>query len=100
MYDIIVVGSRCAGAPTAMLFAGAGYRVLMLDRAKFPRDTLSTLYIHQPGIALLHRWGLLDALVASGCPPITSALHQVSDVRLQGCSQPVNGIRAAYAPRR
>jgi len=100
VYDIIVVGSRCAGAPTAMLFACAGYRVLMLDRAKFPRDTLSTLYIHQPGIALLHRWGLLDALVASGCPPITSALHQVNDVRLQGCSQPVNGIHAAYAPRR
>lgn len=100
MYDIIVVGARCAGAPTAMLFARAGYQVMMLDRAKFPRDALSTLYIHQPGIALLHRWRLLDALVASGCPPITSALHQVDGVRLQGCSQPVNGIRAAYAPRR
>ncbi|MFT7835819.1 NAD(P)/FAD-dependent oxidoreductase [Saccharothrix sp. BKS2] len=100
MYDIIVVGARCGGAPTAMLFARAGYRVLLLDRAKLPRDTLSTLYIHQPGIALLHRWGLLDALVGSGCPPITSALHQVEDVRLVGCSMPVNGIRAAYAPRR
>lgn len=100
MYDIIVVGARCAGAPTAMLLARTGYRVLLLDRARFPRDTLSTLYIHQPGVALLHRWGLLYALVASGCPPITSARHQVDDVRLEGCCLPVNGIRAAYAPRR
>jgi 2-polyprenyl-6-methoxyphenol hydroxylase-like FAD-dependent oxidoreductase len=100
VYDIIVVGARCAGAPTAMLFARAGYRVLMVDRAKFPRDTLSTLYIHQPGIALLSSWGVLDALIATGCPPITSALHQVDDVVLRGCSAPVNGIHAAYAPRR
>ncbi|WP_424186480.1 NAD(P)/FAD-dependent oxidoreductase [Actinokineospora sp. G85] len=100
MHDIIIVGARCAGAPTAMLFARAGYRVLLLDRATFPRDTLSTLYIHQPGIALLDRWGLRETLVESGAPPITSALHQVEDVVLRGCCAPVNGIRAAFAPRR
>ncbi|MCQ4080912.1 FAD-dependent monooxygenase [Streptomyces sp. RB6PN25] len=100
MYDVIVVGARCAGAPTAMLFARRGYRVLMVDRARFPRDTLSTLYIHQPGVALLHRWGLLDAVAATGCPPIEHAVHQVGDVRLEGCSWPVDGVRAAYAPRR
>ncbi len=100
MYDVIVVGARCAGAPTAMLFARAGYRVLMMDRAKFPRDTLSTLYIHQPGAAMLQRWGLLDAVIASGCPPVERAVHQVGDVRLEGCSWPVDGVRAAYAPRR
>ncbi|MEK8174062.1 hypothetical protein NKH77_49210 [Streptomyces sp. M19] len=36
MFDAIVVGARCAGAPTAMLLARAGYRVLVLDRADFP----------------------------------------------------------------
>jgi 2-polyprenyl-6-methoxyphenol hydroxylase-like FAD-dependent oxidoreductase len=100
VYDVIVVGARCAGAPTAMLFARAGYRVLLLERVAFPRDTLSTLYIHQPGIALLDHWGVLEDVVATGCPPITSALHQVGDVRLEGCSAPVAGMRAAYAPRR
>jgi 2-polyprenyl-6-methoxyphenol hydroxylase-like FAD-dependent oxidoreductase len=100
MYDVIVVGARCAGAPTAMLLARAGYRVLMVDRARFPRDTLSTLYIHQPGVALLDRWGVLEAVRATGCPPISRAVHQVGEVRLEGCSWPVNGIRAAYAPRR
>ena len=41
-YDAIVVGARCAGSPTAMLLARKGYRVLVVDRATFPSDTLST----------------------------------------------------------
>jgi glycine/D-amino acid oxidase-like deaminating enzyme len=40
-YDAIVVGARCAGSPTAMLLARRGYRVLLVDRAGFPSDTLS-----------------------------------------------------------
>ena len=41
-YDVIVVGARCAGSPTAMLLARKGYRVLLVDRATFPSDTMST----------------------------------------------------------
>ncbi|HEY3484519.1 MAG TPA: FAD-dependent monooxygenase, partial [Ilumatobacteraceae bacterium] len=69
-YDAIVVGARCAGSPTAMLLARHGHRVLLVDRATFPSDTLSTLVIHAPGVAAMRRWGLLDALAATGCPPI------------------------------
>lgn len=100
MYDVIVVGARCAGAPTALLFARAGYRVLMVDRARFPLDTLSTLYIHQPGVARLAAWGVLDAVVATGCPPLRTVTHHVGDVLLSGSSWPVDGADAAYAPRR
>lgn len=100
MYDVIVVGARCAGSPTAMLLARAGYRVLLLDRSRFPRDTLSTHYIHQPGIARLGHWGVLDEVAATGCPPIDRVVYQVGDVRLEGCSWPVDGYRSAYAPRR
>ena len=71
-YDAIVVGARCAGSPTAMLLARKGYRVLVVDRASFPSDTLSTHMIHAPGVAALQRWGLLDQVIASGCPPIDS----------------------------
>jgi 2-polyprenyl-6-methoxyphenol hydroxylase-like FAD-dependent oxidoreductase len=81
MYDAIVVGARCAGAPTAMLLAREGYRVLMVDRDTFPSDIMSTHYIHLPGIARLKNWGLLDRLVATGCPPITGAtMHFGNDV--------------------
>lgn len=83
-----------------MLLARAGYRVLLLERARYPRDTLSTLYIHQPGVAHLGRWGVLDTVVATGCPPLDRARHQVKDVVLHGCSWPADGIRAALAPRR
>jgi hypothetical protein len=69
-YDAIVVGARCAGSPTALLLARMGYRVLVVDRATFPSDTISTHLIHPSGVAALKEWGLLDRLVATGCPPI------------------------------
>jgi flavin-dependent dehydrogenase len=100
MYDAIVVGARCAGSPTAMLLARAGYRVLLLDRAEFPSDTLSTHLVHPPGVAALARWGLLDRVRDSGCPPLARATYEVADVRLEGCGRGVDGQQAWYAPRR
>ena len=67
-YDVIVVGARCAGSPTAMLLARKGYRILVVDRATFPSDTNSTLLIHPPGVAALARWGVLEKVIATGCP--------------------------------
>jgi excisionase family DNA binding protein len=53
-----------------MLLARKGYRVLVVDRAMFPSDTLSTHMIHGPGVAALQRWGLLNEVAGTGCPPI------------------------------
>ena len=100
MYDAIVVGARCAGSPTAMLLARAGHRVLLVDRAGFPSDTLSTHYIHQPGVARLRRWGLLDRVVATGCPPARRMTFDVGPFALTGAPTPADGADAAYAPRR
>ena len=100
MYDAIVVGARCAGSPTAMLLARKGYRVLLLDKAGFPSDTLSTHYIHQPGVACLKRWGLLDRVVASNCPPIRQNSLDVGPFALVGAPTPADGVADAYAPRR
>jgi 2-polyprenyl-6-methoxyphenol hydroxylase-like FAD-dependent oxidoreductase len=99
-YDAIVVGARCAGATTAMLLARQGYRVLVVDRAKFPSDTLSTHVIHAPGVAALDRWGLLDAVVATGCPPIEHYSFDFGPVVIDGTTNPVDGHTTAYAPRR
>ena len=63
-YDAIVVGARCGGAPTAMLLARRGYRVLLVDKATFPSDTMSTHLVHPPGVAALARWGILERLEA------------------------------------
>ena len=100
-YDAIVIGARCAGAPTAMLLARRGYRVLLLDRDRFPSDTISTHMIHPPGVALLERWALLGRLVATGCPPITTYSFDFGPVAFAGHPQPAAGGGAvAYAPRR
>jgi flavin-dependent dehydrogenase len=100
MYDVIVVGARCAGSPTAMLLARQGYRVLLVDRATFPSDTLSGHYIHQPGIARLERWGLLEQIVRSNCPAVTRATFDLGPFALTGSAPRAGEIAAAYAPRR
>jgi 2-polyprenyl-6-methoxyphenol hydroxylase-like FAD-dependent oxidoreductase len=100
MYDAIVVGARVAGSPTALLLARKGYRVLAVDRATFPSDTLSTHILHAPGVAALNRWGLLDELVASGCPPIEQYAFDFGPVVITGTSRAVEGNRTAYCPRR
>jgi flavin-dependent dehydrogenase len=99
-YDAIVVGARCSGAPTAMLLARRGYQVLLVDHASFPSDTQSTLLIHPPGIAALRRWGLLDEVVASGCPAIETYAFDPGPLVLTGRPLAHDGIRQAYAPRR
>jgi 2-polyprenyl-6-methoxyphenol hydroxylase-like FAD-dependent oxidoreductase len=99
-YDAIVVGARCGGAPAAMLLARKGYRVLLLDKATFPSDTMSTHLVHPPGVAALDRWGLLDRFVATGCPPIETYSFDFGPLTIAGSPQPIDGIAYAYCPRR
>jgi flavin-dependent dehydrogenase len=99
-FDVIVVGARCAGSPTAMLLARQGHRVLVLDRATFPSDTLSTHVITPVGVAALDRWGLLDRVVATGCPPMEAWSFDFGPLRLRGTPHPVAGHSASYSPRR
>ena len=98
-YDAIVVGARCAGSPTAMLLAQKGYRVLVVDRAAFPSDTLSTHVLHPPGVAALQRWGLLDRLVATGCPPIDTYSFDFGPFTISGAPGTADAP-VAYCPRR
>src|SRR5262245_45262255 len=98
--DVVVVGSRPAGATTAMLLAQAGLRVLAVDRARFPSDTLSTHQIQLPGVACLRRWGLLDKVAASGCPPTPRVRFDTGDAVLTGSYPTFEGVDAVYSPRR
>jgi len=78
-HDVVVVGARCAGSAAAMLLARLGYDVAVVDRATFPSDTLSTHAIARGGIVQLHRWGLLEDVVASGAPEIREASFHLPD---------------------
>lgn len=106
MYDAIVIGARVAGSPTAMLLARKGYRVLLLDRATFPSETVSTHMITVAGSAQLRRWGLLDQVEATNCPPVRNIIldlsfEQFGNFTLTGFPPPIDGDFAAiYAPKR
>jgi 2-polyprenyl-6-methoxyphenol hydroxylase-like FAD-dependent oxidoreductase len=88
MYDVIIVGARCAGSPTAMLLARKGYRVLLVDKATFPSDIINGYFLHARGVACLKRWGILDRIIASNCPAITSVTLDVGPLfsRPKKCS--------------
>jgi 2-polyprenyl-6-methoxyphenol hydroxylase-like FAD-dependent oxidoreductase len=100
MFDAIVVGARCAGSPTAMLLARRGYRVLLLDRAAFPSDTVSTHFIWPPGVACLKRWGLLERVLATNCPVIRTIGLDLGEFQLSGDLPPFDGVSEMCAPRR
>ena len=101
MYDVIIVGARCAGAATALLLARQGVRVLLTDRATFPSDTVSTHLLHPTGVARLRDWGLLEPLLATGCPPIDAISFQpTEDLILRGAPYAYDGVATSLAPRR
>jgi flavin-dependent dehydrogenase len=83
-----------------MLLARKGYRVLLLDRATFPSDTMSTHLAHPPAVAALARWGVLDRLETTNCPPITTYSFDFGPVVISGSPRPADGAAKAYCPRR
>ena len=98
-YDAIVLGARCAGSPAAMLLARKGYRVLVVDRATFPSDTVSTHLIHPLGVAALARWGLLERLTKTECPPIHTYDFDFGPVVISGAPG-TQESPVGYCPRR
>ena len=99
-YDAIIVGARCAGSPLAMLLARAGCKVLLLDKAAFPSDTISSHYIHNSGVARLKQWGLLDRVCATGAPPVSRLRYDLGGCVLEGTPPPTDGVQVGIAPRR
>src|SRR5260221_6317270 len=65
-FDVVIVGARCAGSPLATMLARRGLRVCLLDRSRFPSDSLSTHVIQPCGVQVLERLGVLDAAFAAG----------------------------------
>src|SRR5688572_10778841 len=101
MYDVAIVGARCAGSAPALMLAREGFKVLVVDRASFPSDTMSGHFIQPAGVSCLRRLGLLKALGTLGAPAQQSMTVDFGPVVLSG--QPTaapDGTSAAYAPRR
>ena len=99
-HDVVVVGARAAGAGTALLLARLGYDVVLVDRAVFPADTLSTHQIARPGVVALHRWGLLPAVLASGTPAIRQVTFTTDGESVTRTVKHKAGVDLLVAPRR
>ena len=99
MYDVIVVGARCAGSPLAMLLARRGAKVLLVDRATFPSDIPHGHFVHRHGPRRLRDWGLLSR-VASRTPAITNMLFDAGDFPLVARNLVEDGVAWGYGPRR
>jgi flavin-dependent dehydrogenase len=83
-----------------MLLAQAGIEVLVLDRAEFPSDTLSTHAIARGGVVQLARWGLLERVVESGAPPIRTVSFHFPEGELVKRLKSSGGVDHVIAPRR
>ena len=94
MHDAIVVGARVAGSTTAMLLARRGLRVLLVDRAVFPSDTVCAHRLAPVAVAVLESCGLLDRVVATGCPAAERTAVTI------GTSTVMVPHTTTYAPRR
>ncbi len=99
-HDVVVVGARAAGAATALLLARLGYDVVLVDRAVFPADTLSTHQIARTGVVQLHRWGLLDAVLDSGAPAIRQVTFTLEGESTTRAIKDKAGVDLLVAPRR
>src|SRR6266702_925884 len=66
-WDVVVVGAGPAGATTALLLARAGASVLLVDRARFPRDKACSEYLSPATTEILERLGggVVDAVEGS-----------------------------------
>lgn len=64
--DVLVAGAGPAGSATAALLAQAGYSVLAVDRAAFPRDKACSEYMSPEAVRILDRLGVVPALESAG----------------------------------
>jgi 2-polyprenyl-6-methoxyphenol hydroxylase-like FAD-dependent oxidoreductase len=74
--DVVVVGGGPSGATTALLLARRGHRVVLVDRARFPRDKACGEGLMPPGVAVVRRLGLYDQVMASGARPLDGVSYQ------------------------
>ena len=98
--DAVLVGARCAGSAASIALAEAGRRVVSLDRARFPADTISTHLLWPGGMAAVQALGALDRVLEIGAPQLPLASAGAAGYEVRGGYSAVEGIDYAMCVRR
>jgi menaquinone-9 beta-reductase len=61
-YDAIIIGAGPAGCASALFLHRAGYEVLVLDRASFPRDKVCGEFVSPAADSILDDLGVLNSI--------------------------------------
>src|SRR6266542_2154878 len=75
-YDVIIAGGRVAGSILAKRLGQYGFRVLLLEKARLPSDTLSTSFFRAPTLRILEKVGVLEE-VSSAAPPLRTLWNNI-----------------------
>ena len=99
--EVIVVGAGPAGSTVAARLADAGHRVLLLDKASFPRHKACSDYVSPAGEPILAELGVLDEIAAAGASRMPGmAVHAPNGSRFLAHFAGVESGRAAIGLRR
>ena len=98
--DAIIVGARCAGSTLAIALARRDWDVLVVDRDRFPSETVSTHFLYPNTIARLDQLGVLDRLRSRHQVPFVGNRMIGLGHELAGDFTPVEGVDRCIGPRR
>lgn len=99
--EAIIVGAGPAGSTVAALLADAGHRVLLLDKASFPRHKPCSDYVSPAGEPILAELSVLDEIAAAGASRMPGmAVHAPNGSRFLADFDGVESGRAAIGLRR
>jgi flavin-dependent dehydrogenase len=93
-FDVIVIGGSVSGAPTATWLARKGFKVLMVEKDIFPRDTNSTHFIWPRGMSYLNRLGVADKILEQ-TPHFKQLEVNIEGIRLHG-GVPLQAVRDRF----
>lgn len=83
-WDVVIAGAGPAGSIAATLLARAGARVLLLDRARFPREKLCGDTVNPGTVAKLRALSLAGWIETHGLPVEGMLVTGPSGVRIEG----------------